>query len=185
EAALVVEAASRAAGRAHVGARALVAPFLMGGDTRAHVALADARAGGPVRFGQHADVILVADGEVARAVEPADPQPVESPFGYPYATVDLSGGRSFGPGSGDLLRRWWRVAIAAEAAGALAGALDLTVAHLTERTQFGKPLGAMQALQHRLADAYVWVEGARWLARCAAWHGADPERAATAGGYAA
>ena len=63
-------------------------------------------------------------------------------------------------------------------------ALDLTIRHVTERHQFGRPLGANQALQHRLAELHVGVEGARWLARHAAATGARPEDAAIAAAHA-
>jgi alkylation response protein AidB-like acyl-CoA dehydrogenase len=58
--------------------------------------------------------------------------------------------------------------------------LDLTVAYLSDRHQFGRPLGSFQALQHRLAELHIDVEGARWLTRQAAWEGDADEPAALA-----
>ena len=49
-------------------------------------------------------------------------------------------------------------------------AIAKTVEHVTERHQFGHPIGSFQAVQHRLARAYVMAEGSKWLARRAAWH---------------
>ncbi|WP_422059635.1 acyl-CoA dehydrogenase family protein [Sphingopyxis sp.] len=46
----------------------------------------------------------------------------------------------------------------AEAIGILRRLVDLTVAHITERKQFGKPLSEFQALQHRLADMLAHLE---------------------------
>ncbi|MBT2364669.1 acyl-CoA/acyl-ACP dehydrogenase [Streptomyces sp. ISL-10] len=60
------------------------------------------------------------------------------------------------------------VLLAAEAAGAAASALERTVAHVTTREQFGRPIGSFQAVKHRLADAYVHVRAAR----SAAYHAA-------------
>lgn len=55
-------------------------------------------------------------------------------------------------------------AVSAEAVGAMDRALALTVEYLKTRVQFGQPIGAFQALQHRAADMYVAVEQARSMA---------------------
>ncbi|MGG2462377.1 acyl-CoA dehydrogenase family protein [Streptomyces sp. RGM 3693] len=59
--------------------------------------------------------------------------------------------------------------LAAEAVGAADAALSRTVGYVKERTQFGRPLGSFQAVQHRLADLYVAVQAARSAAYYAAW----------------
>ncbi|MBY0510647.1 MAG: hypothetical protein K2P94_10920, partial [Rhodospirillaceae bacterium] len=59
-------------------------------------------------------------------------------------------------------------ALAAEQAGGARRCLDMTVAYLKERVQFGKPLGAFQALKHRCADMMVQVESATVAAEQAA-----------------
>jgi alkylation response protein AidB-like acyl-CoA dehydrogenase len=48
--------------------------------------------------------------------------------------------------------------LAAEAVGAAARALDLTVEYSKERVQFGRAIGSFQALKHRMADLYVRVQ---------------------------
>ncbi|MEU4561562.1 acyl-CoA dehydrogenase family protein [Actinoplanes sp. NPDC023936] len=53
------------------------------------------------------------------------------------------------------------VALSAEQVGTAARALELTVDHAKNRVQFGRPIGAFQALQHRMAEAHVRVEAAR------------------------
>lgn len=58
--------------------------------------------------------------------------------------------------------------LAAEASGAMRAALDLTVEHLKTRQQFGRPLGANQALQHKAAEMLVEVEQAHSAAIYAA-----------------
>jgi alkylation response protein AidB-like acyl-CoA dehydrogenase len=65
------------------------------------------------------------------------------------------------------------------------GALRFTCSYLTQREQFGRAIGSFQAVQHRLAECAVLVEGARWLARETVANGAPPEAAATAAGLAA
>ena len=57
--------------------------------------------------------------------------------------------------------------------------------YVTVRHQFGKPIGALQSIQHRLARAYVLSQGTKWLARRAAWDTADPVAAAAAACYGA
>jgi len=41
-------------------------------------------------------------------------------------------------------------------------ALEITTAYVREREQFGGPIGAFQAVQHRCADAYIDLESIRW-----------------------
>ena len=63
------------------------------------------------------------------------------------------------------------VALAAEQVGGAARCLQLAVAHARQRVQFGKPIGAFQALKHKMADMMVQVETARsatYYAACVA-----------------
>ncbi|WP_406142200.1 acyl-CoA dehydrogenase family protein [Streptomyces sp. NBC_01089] len=64
-------------------------------------------------------------------------------------------------------------ALAAEQVGAAERCLELTVAHVRDRVQFGRPIGSFQAVKHRLADAFVRVESARSAALGASWAAAD------------
>ncbi|WP_166039462.1 acyl-CoA dehydrogenase family protein [Sphingosinicella sp. YJ22] len=54
-----------------------------------------------------------------------------------------------------------RTGIAAEQVGVASGAMDMTVDYLKQRTQFGRPIGEFQALQHRAAHLYSEIEIAR------------------------
>jgi alkylation response protein AidB-like acyl-CoA dehydrogenase len=60
------------------------------------------------------------------------------------------------------------IALSAEQVGAAQHALAATVAYTKVRVQFGQPIGAFQALQHRMADLHVLVESARSLSYAAA-----------------
>ncbi|MBB2941137.1 hypothetical protein FB565_000841 [Actinoplanes lutulentus] len=74
-----------------------------------------------------------------------------------------------GPISVDWLRDVACVALAAEQVGAASRALELTVEYAKSRVQFGRPIGAFQVLQHRMAEGYVRVE----TARSACWTAAE------------
>jgi alkylation response protein AidB-like acyl-CoA dehydrogenase len=58
---------------------------------------------------------------------------------------------------------------AALAMGGAERALELAVQYAKDRHQFGKPLGAFQAISHYLADAATTVDGGRTLVYEAAW----------------
>ena len=53
------------------------------------------------------------------------------------------------------------VVLAAEQVGVAQQCLDLSVAHLQQRVQFGRPLAGFQALKHRCAQMMVSIELAR------------------------
>jgi acyl-CoA dehydrogenase len=61
------------------------------------------------------------------------------------------------------------VAVCAHQAGVLERALELTARYAREREQFGKPIGAFQAVAQRLADAFIDVEAVRLTMWEAAW----------------
>lgn len=62
-----------------------------------------------------------------------------------------------------------RIEIAAQALGIAQGALDKTISYVKQRKQFGQPIGAFQALQHRIADMAAQLEACRLLVYKAAW----------------
>lgn len=179
---LVVEEATRSAARLELTANLLAGPALLG-SCSVPVALAEERE--PiVRYGGSARAVLVLDGsDRARRVTPRSVAVLEPAFGAPYDELDLSGGEALGPGSGPLLARWWRVGLAAEIGAAGETALALTVRHLVDRRQFGRPIASFQAVQHRLAELHVTTQEVTWLARRAA-AGTDDDLAALAAGRA-
>jgi alkylation response protein AidB-like acyl-CoA dehydrogenase len=62
-----------------------------------------------------------------------------------------------------------KVLVAAEAAGVAGWCLDTAVEYAKVREQFGRPIGAFQAIKHRCAQMLTQVE----LARAAAWDAAS------------
>jgi alkylation response protein AidB-like acyl-CoA dehydrogenase len=67
---------------------------------------------------------------------------------------------------------------AAQLIGLTRRMLDLTVAYVSERQQFGVPIGSFQAVKHHLADARIALEFARPLTYRAAWSMAEDDPAA-------
>jgi Acyl-CoA dehydrogenase, C-terminal domain len=78
---------------------------------------------------------------------------------------------SAGPGCADLIPGVPDLALmglAVTTVGACRRILDLVVAHVKQRHQFGVPIGSFQAVKHKAADMYLAIERARVLAYYAA-----------------
>jgi hypothetical protein len=189
DAVLVIERVAHAGGAISTGASLLVGPMLCGEILPGPVALVEPGRSTLARFAPGAKTVIGLCDDEARLFHPTEPlPPVEANFGFPLGRVPegaILAGRSLGARSAAGLLRWWRLALAAEVLGAATAALDCTVAYLSQRRQFGQPIGAFQAVQHRLADAAVRLEGLRWLTYETAYRGADAEAAATTAGLAA
>jgi alkylation response protein AidB-like acyl-CoA dehydrogenase len=68
--------------------------------------------------------------------------------------------------------RWTALGLAvtsADLVGTMRGAVQVAAGYAKERRQYGRPIGAFQAVQHLLADALVAAEGARSATLHAAW----------------
>jgi 3-oxocholest-4-en-26-oyl-CoA dehydrogenase beta subunit len=59
--------------------------------------------------------------------------------------------------------------LCATALGVLEGALALTATYVSERKQFGSPIGTFQAVAQRAADSYIDTEAVRLTSWHAAW----------------
>ncbi|HYH53789.1 MAG TPA: acyl-CoA dehydrogenase family protein [Solirubrobacterales bacterium] len=68
------------------------------------------------------------------------------------------------------------VAIAAESTGVAQRSLEMSVAYAKDRQQFGRPIGAYQAVSHRCAQMLLETENSRSAVYGAAWAAdAEPE----------
>jgi alkylation response protein AidB-like acyl-CoA dehydrogenase len=84
------------------------------------------------------------------------------------------------PGLGRAL-----VAVSSELVGVSERALEMTVAYVKDRKQFGVPVGAFEAVSHRCAQMLLETEQARSLVAFAAWSAdADPDSLAEAAAMA-
>ena len=78
-------------------------------------------------------------------------------------SVPLVARRNRGFGRPASLRDGLLVLASAELLGAMDAALGMTLDYLRTREQFGRPLGAFQALQHRAVDDFTRIVGTRSL----------------------
>jgi alkylation response protein AidB-like acyl-CoA dehydrogenase len=157
-------------------------PGLAGGEQTAGLGTRELAADAP-----GAAVLLLLDGDRAELVEGATAEPLTTidPTRR-YGTVSGGDAEPLGEPAAGIVR----AAIAAEVVGVAQRALDMTLAYVKERRQFGTPVGAFQAVGHRCAEMLLYTESARSAAYFAAWAaGADPDRlpeaAALAGAAAA
>jgi alkylation response protein AidB-like acyl-CoA dehydrogenase len=120
---------------------------------------------------QDADVLVLLDGLSGMVVErgSADIEPEDTiDSTRRFARVRASDGD---PLAGDPLPALDRVeiALAAELVGIAQRAMEMAVDYAKEREQFGRPIGAYQAVSHRCAQMMLEVESARSTTLYAAW----------------
>jgi alkylation response protein AidB-like acyl-CoA dehydrogenase len=78
------------------------------------------------------------------------------------ADEDLLGGKLQDSAALEAIRNRANVATCALQVGVSDKALEITSAYVRDRQQFGVPIGSFQAVQHRLAEAYIDVQAMRW-----------------------
>ena len=123
------------------------------------------------------EVVFVRDGEVFVAT-PVILERRRTTAGAEFV-VDTTGGTKLDRDPADLMDRAV-VLRCALGVGIAERALELTASYVSEREQFGRPLGSFQAVQQRAADAYIDVEAMRLTMLQAAWQidaGLDPGHA--------
>jgi alkylation response protein AidB-like acyl-CoA dehydrogenase len=130
-----------------------------------------------------ADVIVLVEDDGGRVLSPeqAEVTPVAS-IDPTRSTARVSGAEDAGePLTGDVCAGIDRalVAISSELVGVCDRALEMTVAYVKERKQFGVPVGSFQAVSHRCAQMLLETEKARSTAANAAW-AADADSGALA-----
>jgi alkylation response protein AidB-like acyl-CoA dehydrogenase len=137
---------------------------------------------------QLADTVVIPaitdDGEVGLFLLPTDAhgvevRPASTTNHEPHADAFLDGAvvsadnRLGNPGDGGPLigSLYTRalVGLCAIQVGVSEGALRLAAGYTTGREQFGRPVGSFQAVQQRMADAFIDVEAIRWTTWHAAW----------------
>ncbi|MEM6105656.1 acyl-CoA dehydrogenase family protein [Mycobacterium sp. 050272] len=143
---------------------------------------------------QLADTVLVpattGDGQVSLFLLPSDApgveiRPVATTSREPHADVFLCGAtvsdtdRLAGPI--ESLHTRALIGLCAIQLCVTERALRIAAEYTSGREQFGRPIGSFQAVQQRLADAFIDVEAIRWTTWHAAWliaNGRPADRAA-------
>ena len=113
-----------------------------------------------VPYAARADVVLQLDSGTARLLVDPKLEPVASVDGSRSAARVVGTGTPLDvdPALVTLLERRATLGTAAFLCGLGRRMLDLTVAYVRDRHQFGVPVGSFQAVKHPLADALVGLE---------------------------
>jgi alkylation response protein AidB-like acyl-CoA dehydrogenase len=139
-----------------------------------------------VPAGQLADTVLIPatldTGDIGVFLLPSDVAGVEvrsakTTNGEPHADVFLNGAKvsdedKLGNPGNDLIGSLYTralVGLCAIQLGVADRALRIAADYTSGREQFGRPIGSFQAVQQRLADAFIDVEAIRWTTWHATW----------------
>jgi alkylation response protein AidB-like acyl-CoA dehydrogenase len=118
----------------------------------ASLVMVDARAAG-------VEVEPVALGDVTRRLATVRMREV------PIGPEDVLGQRGSASPAAAAIARRAAIALAADAVGGMAHALALTVELVSNREQFGRPVGSFQAVKHHCANMAILLETARAATR--------------------
>ncbi|MEA2440595.1 MAG: hypothetical protein QOH76_2019 [Thermoleophilaceae bacterium] len=152
-------------------------PGIASGEQRGTVAYVENGVASLVPDADSADVVVLfdADSDSASVAAASDVQAetldtIDSTRHFSRVTAsgageELSGGR--GPAADAIAPI--AVAVAGELVGVSQRAMEMAVEYAKDRQQFGRPIGAYQAVAHRCAQMLLETEGARSATLYAAW----------------
>src|SRR4051794_40224716 len=162
-------------------------PGIASGEGLGTVGVSNNRSPALVPDAEMAAVLVLVDGDSAVVVEP-DSATVERVDTIddtrPYSRVSASGGEAL---EGDVRGGLDRVAVAlaGEMVGLAQKSLEMAVEYAKDRQQFGRPIGAYQAVSHNCAQMLMETESARSLTYYAGWAADhEPESLAVAASMA-
>jgi len=146
-------------------------PGVASGEARGTVGVVSNGSAPLVPDAEMADFIVLVDGDSASVVSASDAtiERVDTiDDTRPYSRVSASGGEALeGDVAGALARA--AVALSAEMVGLSQKSLEMAVEYAKDRQQFGRPIGAYQAVSHNCAQMLMETESARSLTLYAAW----------------
>ncbi|MGQ0586059.1 MAG: acyl-CoA dehydrogenase family protein [Gammaproteobacteria bacterium] len=146
---------------------------------QADMLVASARTSGKERDEQGISLFLVerkAPGVTVRDNPTHDGQRAAE-ISFKNARAELLGKEGQGHALLEQALDYGIAALCAEAVGNMSALVELTLAYVKTRRQFGVPIGSFQVLQHRLADMLMYVEQARSMMLLAASKADSPDRA--------
>jgi alkylation response protein AidB-like acyl-CoA dehydrogenase len=134
----------------------------------------------PVPWPDDTDAVLVVSDAAVGRVDAGDLEPIDA-VDPRRPLARWRGGRAKAatvtddPGEVSLAFDRAALGTAAQLVGLSWAMLDLAVTHVTDRHQFGVPIGSFQAVKHHLANARIAVEFAAPAGARAAWSVAEDE----------
>ena len=146
-------------------------PGIASGELRATAGLASNGEARLVPDAEGAELIVLLGRDGGRVVEAgqAEVEPIDTiDATRRFARVRADGGDPLPGDAGAALDRI-AVALAAELTGVAQHTMDMAVEYARDRKQFGRPIGAYQAVSHRCAQMLLETEGARSASYYAAW----------------
>ncbi|MEX0663664.1 MAG: acyl-CoA dehydrogenase family protein [Acidimicrobiia bacterium] len=132
---------------------------------------------GPVVYADSADTVVMGSEAGVVVLEDFDVAPIATSVDGSRRLGEVTGSGARVADADAFHRAFDRGALgtAAQLIGLTRRMLDMTVAYVIERQQFGAPVGSFQAVKHHLADARIALEFARPLVYRAAWSMSEGE----------
>jgi alkylation response protein AidB-like acyl-CoA dehydrogenase len=123
--------------------------------------------------GGPAEVVAALVATADAGVVPATVYDATRPLGH--VAFDRAPGTLLDTGPEDAAEAWYiaQALIGAESLGAIAVALEVSVAYAKERHTFGRPIGSYQAVKHELVEILRGLDNARSLMYYAGWAAQD------------
>ena len=185
-AAIVAERLARLPQATDAALSAIVRPIFGAEMTGPLCIVEEGKTNRPIRFLKPGATVILLGETVSSFIASAEHvrEEPDALYAYPVATlISVPKDRHLHDMAAQTVLAHWRIALAAEAAGLLAAALDSVCRYTADRHQFGRPLASFQGMRHRLAEAQVRTNGVYWLAMKAAAT-CDPADAALAAFHA-
>lgn len=123
-------------------------------------------------------LFMVPVGSQGLSISPLNTISSDRQYEVTFGGVTVPADSTLGPvdGGWPVVHRALQRAIVGKCAEMLGGAdavLEMTAEYVKQRTQFGRPIGSFQAVQHHCANMATDVEGSRNIAYQAAWRVAE------------
>jgi Acyl-CoA dehydrogenase, C-terminal domain len=176
DAALVLEQVALSPFAVPAMASLIVAPAVFKLPPARPIALVASTTPGPIRFVNQARTALIDSGDKVLMLDLSSAfiEPIDTIFAYPFGRLERSELARATPlvdVDARAFRSAWRLGLTYEILGAMKSAHELTIGYVKQRTQFKRPIGSFQAVQHRLSEDTTHIAAVSCLAARAGWSG--------------